>query len=449
VNVTDEAPPANSSTGALPLLLALVALSGCATYAPHPLPTRPDLAARAPTQSESSALDMNAIATLAVLNNPDLRAARAQTRVSEAQAFAAGLLPDPQLNASSDVPYDHVSSPRDPRYPEYHAYGLTLAIDVRALLTHASKRAAADAAYRQSREELLWKEWQTVAQARTLYVAQCIAAERRAFLAPATEQYARAAARSRRALARHDVTLDQASADAASWAVMRAQQGVATRDAESAAHALDALLGLSPDTQLTLRPLGAPQVPDREEIARAAEHLQDSRPDLRALAQGYRSEEAQVRVAVLSQFPNLVVGITHARDVSDVHTNGGTVSFNLPIFDGSRGDVAIQKATREQLRAEYQARIDQATADVWKLWDEIQQLRSELRELEEQLPSLEQDAGHSQRGFAAGNLPAASYFIAVNALVTARTTRFDLLQNLWSDAIALATVTGTQVQPAS
>jgi outer membrane protein TolC len=151
---------------------------------------------------------------------------------------------------------------------------------------------------------------------------------------------------------------------------------------------------------------------------------------------------------VLSQFPNLVVGIARARDVSDVHTNGGTVSLNLPIFDSSRGDIAIQNATREQLRAEYQARLDQATADVWKLWDEIQELRSELDELDNRLPMLEEGAGNSHRGFVAGDFPAASYFISVNALITAQSNRLDLLQNLWRDSIGLATVTGIQVQPA-
>ncbi len=391
---------------------------------------------------------MNAVATLAVLNNPQLKAARAQARVADAQAFAAGILPEPQFGASNDVPYDRVTSPRDPRYPEYRAYGFALAVDLRALLTHASKRAAADAAYGQAREEMLWQEWQTVAEARSLYVARAIATERRAFLAPAADQYALAAARSQRALGRHDVTLDQSVADQAALALIRAQQGAADRDALTAEHALRALLGLTPDADLPLRPLGPPEIPARDAVAAAALRLPELRPDLRALREGYRSEEAQMRIAVLSQFPNVVVGFTRARDVSDVHTNGGTIALNLPIFDGARGDIAVQNATREQLRAEYQARLDQANADIWKLWGEIQQLRSELDDLDTRLPILQQGAGNSLRGFEAGNFAAAGYFVAVNALVTARASRFDLLQSLWTDSIALATVMGTQVEPA-
>ena len=154
-----------------------------------------------------------------------------------------------------------------------------------------------------------------------------------------------------------------------------------------------------------------------------------------------------MRIAVLSQFPNVIVGISRARDVSDVHTLGGSVSLDLPIFDGSRGDIAIQKATRQQLWAEYQARLDQAAADVWKLWDEIHELRSELDDLDSRLPALQQGVGNSHRGFISGDFPAASYFISVNALLTAQSIRLVLLQSLWCDCFALATVTGTQVQP--
>ncbi len=441
---------ANRRIGLCAGAAALAMLTSCATYTPSPLPQEHDLADgyEAPgAAGDRTPLDMNAVATLAVLNNPDLKAARARTHVAAAQAFAAGILPDPMLSLSNDVPYDRVTSPRDPRYPEYHAYGFALAIDLRALLTHASNEAAAKADYREARSELLWKEWQTVAEARSLYVAQTLAGERRALLGPATYQYALAAVRSQHALARHDVTLERSVADEAALAVISAEQGVAERDALQAEHSLRALLGIRPEVSIPLQPLGPPRLPDRAEVAAAAQQLARTRPDLLALQEGYRSSEEQVRVAILSQFPNVVVGFTRARDVSDVHTNGGLVSLDLPLFNRGQGDIAIQRATRAQLLAEYQARLDQATADVWKLWDEIQELRSELDDLDRRLPALQEGADNSRRGYDAGDFPAANYFTAVTALRAARVSRFDLLQGLWRDAIALAVVTGTQVQP--
>lgn len=425
-------------------------MTGCAHYSPEALPEKPDDTGAASARVlERAPLDIDAVATLAVLNNPDLNAARARMRVSAAQAFAAGILPEPQMGASLDVPYDNVTSPRDPRYPEYRAYGFTLGVDLQALLTHSSRRASADAAYRQARQEMLWKEWQTIAQARALYVTRSLAEQRHALLLPAAEQYQLEAARSQRALDRHDRTLDDAGADEAALAAIRTQLGTADRDASQAQNSLRLLLGLGPDEPVPLKPLAGIVLPDRAEIAAAADRLAAMRPDLRALQEGYRSAEAQLRTAVLSQFPNVVLGYSRTRDVSDVHSNGGLLSFNLPIFDAARGDIAIQRATREELRAEYLARLDQARADIWSLWDDIVSLRTRLAELELELPILERGAANSRRGFAQGTVPAASYFVAVNALLTAQANRFDLQQALWDDAISLATLTGIEVHQSS
>ena len=453
----ERVPPSpGRRAGALALLLT--GLGGCAVYSPLPLPKSDDLAASLPETPAHGAtpapdparanpppLDMSAIATLAVLNNPDLKAARAKLHVASAQAFAAGILPDPQLSASMDRPRDHVYSARDPRYPEYNAYNFGLALDLRALLTHSSTHAAATAAYRQAQEELLWQEWQTIAEARTLYVAQALGAERLDFLQPAADVYTLAVTRSGQAFAQGNVTLDQAGTDQSVLVSVRAQQGAAERASLQAQQSLRALLGLRAEVTIPLQPLAAPVIPERAEVAAAAERLPQVRPDLRALQEGYRAEEAQVRVAVLSQFPNIVIGVTRARDVSDVHTFGNTLGMSLPIFDRGQGDIRIQRATRAQLRAEYQSRLDQASSDIWQLWNEMQELRRELDDVDGRLPQLQRSLDNATRAARDHNFPSATYLGLVTAYLAARGSRFDLLQSLWSDSIALATVMGTQV----
>lgn len=426
--------------------LVSASLAGCATYSAKPLPEHDDLAAGI-APGAVAPLDMNAVATLAVLNNPDLQAARAKMHVAEAQAFAAGILPDPQVNLSFDHSQDRVTSAADPRFPEYNAYGYGLAIDLRALLTHSSMRKSADASYRQSQADLLWQEWQTVAQARTLYVTQVIGADRRTFLTPAVDRYTQAASHSQRAFAEGNVTLEQAATDESVLVAIRTQQGAAERNSLQAEQSLRALLGLRPDVMVPLQPLTAPQIPERAQVAAAQERLPQVRPDLRALQEGYRSQEANVRVAVLSQFPNITVGITRARDVSDVHTIGGAVSLTLPLFDRGRGEIAIQRATRAQLRAEYQARLDQASSEIWQLWNEMQELHTELGDVEQRLPQLKGSVDNAARAYTTGNFPAANYLGLIGAYLAAQASRFDLLQNLWTDSIALAALTGTQVQP--
>ena len=428
------------------VLLATAAAAGCAGYSPLPLPRSSELAASVGPRTVPP-LDMNAVATLAILNNPDLTAARAALHVAGAQAFAAGLLPDPQFTYSGDYKMDGNVAPSDPRYPEYDAYGLGLSVDLQALLTHSSTKAAAGAAYEQARLDLLWQEWQTVAEARTLYVEQSVAAERVAFLAPAERIYDQELERSRHALAAGNVTLEQTSADLAVLIDVRTQRGTADRSLSEAQHALRALVGVRPDVKLSLRSLAPPRLPARAAIEAALARLPRVRPDLRALQAGYRAQEAKLRAAVLSQFPDVSIGITRARDVSDVHTTGFGVTLTLPLFDRGRGNIAIQRATREQLRAEYLARLDLSTADAWRLWEETRLLEAQLRSLDERLPQLRASAERARRAFESGNFPAASYLTLVEAYVGAEGTRLELLEDLWSDSIALATVLGTQVEP--
>ncbi|MDE2306483.1 MAG: TolC family protein [Gammaproteobacteria bacterium] len=448
------------TTVRLAAALALGALSGCALYHPLPLPTHDDLASALPTAGKAQApttkaapqpapLDMDEVATLAVLNNPDLNAARASLGVAEAQAFAAGILPNPQLSLSSDRPIDRVNSPSDPRYPEYHQYGIGLAVDLRALLTHHSQYEAASAQLRQAREDLLWQEWQTVAEARLLYTAQVLGRERSASLAPAAKTFATAAARSQTALAEGNLARDQADADQAAAVSIATQAGAAERAAAQAERALRALLGLRDSVQVPLAPLAAPPIPDRASVEAALRSLPARRPDLRALQAGYRSQEEQVRTAVLSQFPNIVLGFNRSRDFSDVHSLGGAVSFDLPLFDRGQGAIAIQRATRAQLRAEYQARLDQASAEVWQIWHEMRELKGELAALDARLPGLGRTLADAKTAYRAGNYPVAAYLALVNAYLGAESSHYDLLQNLWSDSIALATLTGTQIEPAA
>src|ERR1700712_4448792 len=100
-------------------LLLCLAASGCSTYRPSPLATGPKLLHQIPRVAldaaqlpfpqpvshhfdASDGLDMVEAAMLAVINNPDLALARDDAQIVRAQAFAAGLLPDPQVTLGSD-----------------------------------------------------------------------------------------------------------------------------------------------------------------------------------------------------------------------------------------------------------------------------------------------------------------------------------------------------------
>ncbi len=430
------------------LAWAALWLSGCATYHPLPLPTAGNLATAAP--GGVAPLDMNSAATVAVLNNPDLNSARAALRVAQAQAFAAGLLPDPHFNFAADHPNDHTKpTDRFHRYPEFNEYSLELDVDLLALLTHSDVKASTRADYQQAQLSLLWQEWQTVAQARTLYVQQSIATDRHAFLASAAQIYALAAQRSQRAQAAGNVTLEQTSADLAVLQDVGSRLGDAERGLLTAEQGLRSLLGVAPDVMLPLQPLSAPAIPARADVQAALTQVAQRRPDLLALQAGYRAEDARLRSALLSQFPDISIGVTRARDNGDIHSYGGVVNLTLPLFNRGRGPVAIERATRAQLRADYQSRLDQAQGSAWQLWNEMQQLQLQLADLQTQLPRLQQSVDEAQRAYNAAEFPGASYLTLVGSYLAAQELQDTLLQNLWSDSIALSTLLGTQVMPAN
>ncbi len=413
-------------------------LAGCATYEPVPLPERIDLADRLPGQVVQP-LDMDAISTVAVLNNPDLRAARRKSGVAEAQAFAAGILPNPELTANLD--------PASGGGSEVIGYGLGISYDIKNLIVQPAKVGAANAARDQARLNLLWQEWQTVAQARTLYVQRINAAEKRELFANLEERYATQADRSGRALQTGDATFDTAGIDLAALLDARSQLRTAERTGSQADYQLRTLLGLAPQVELPLRPLTLPPIPDRAAIDSALAKVAQTRPDLRALQLGYQSQEQTLRGSVLAQFPSLALGISRADDTTNVHTISLGATLSLPIFDRNQGDIAIQTATRAQLLSEYQARLDQTTGDAWKLWSEMQELAAAVREIEDRVPELQTASENAERAYMAGDLPALTYVTLQSAVLNRQSEISDLRQSLWNDAIALSSVLGTQIQP--
>ena len=433
-------------------------LAGCETYAPLSLPDKPNLLDRLPVAQPNQALDMDTIATIAVINNPDLKSARYKIGVADAQAFEAGILPNPMLNAELVFPTN-----QEPKAASLGAgqerpgpgYNLGLTYDIQNFITRGAKLASAEAAQDEAKLNVLWQEWQTVSQARTLYITAANAAEKRTLYEQAEQQYAAQSERSSRALQSGDITFDAAGTDLAALLDAQSQLRTTERTQSQNLNNIRALLGVTQNVDVTLKPLGIPDIPDRTAVEAALARVAQLRPDLRALQAGYVSQEESLRQAVLAQFPSLELGVTRASDTvgdrsdvgNTVHTVGIGATLNLPLFDRNQGNIAIQKATRAQLLAEYQARLDQTSSDAWRLWTEMQELNSAISEINSRLPELRTAAQNAQRAYTNGDLPALTAVSLQNAVITREAELSDLKQSLWSDAIALASVLGTQVEP--
>lgn len=427
--------PTAARSGAYLAVFALV-LGGCSLYSPDPLPAQTDLAASLPVPEHS--LDMIEVATLAIRQNPDLVASRRKLDVAEAQAFVAGLLPNPQLTASVD-------EPTKAGYVNGYAYGL--AEDLQQLLLTPSKRAAADASVDQAKLTALWDEWQTAERACSLYVRKYFADRKAALLGEQENILSQQAGRSSSALSRGDTTIDQAGSDLATALDVAGQLDAAQRDALGASTDLKEVLGLSAQAQLSLDSLAEPPAIVRSDIESALEGIAKRRPDLLALGAGYKVQEEAVLQAVLSQFPAITLGGNRAADTSNIHSTGLSVTVSLPLFDLGQGAIKVQHATRAQLRAEYIGRLDQTTSDAWRTWNEVELLRAQIDELERKMPEFRRMAGEAQIAYRAGNLAAATYVLLQTSLVARESELIDLRESLWTDTLALRTLLGMSYAP--
>lgn len=316
-------------------------------------------------RAEDDGLSPEQAAVFAVLANPSLRAVRDARGLAGAQVIQAGILPNPQLSPSLDLPLGN-----SPALGIRTAYGLNLNWDVTALFSRAAKLEAARAHAASIDLSVAWQEWQT-AEAAKLAVYQLDSLQKQVALVREIEGgFRREADLLRQAVERHDKTeAELAPAQAA------ADQAVSDRllleQAEADARlVLNQALGLPPAARVKLRAgIRLPGAAALERLAARADlagGMEDRRLDLVALRLGYQSEEATLRAAVRAQFPKVTLGLTRASDNSKLRSLGPNAVIDLPFFDRNQGNVAIEKATRQQLFDDYVARVYAARNDIAK-----------------------------------------------------------------------------------
>lgn len=404
-------------------------LSACATYHAEPLPRAPELASRAPQPK----MDMSNVGKYAIAHSPDLAVERLRAQVSVAQAYEGGLLPDPQFSASADHPTVQGLG-------LVNGYALGLAQDLQALLTEPSRAEGAEAKKTQAKLNLLWAEWQTLQKAANLVAQKVYADDKLKILQQAADVLQEQAHHSTHELKRHNTTIDVAGADLSAALDISSQRDAAARAAITDDSDLKALLGLAPEAKLTLTDPGEPPPISRKEVEAALKRVARARPDLLALQAGYHAQDEAVRTAILQQFPAMNVGFNRASDTSNIQTNGLAVTINIPIFGSTQAKIHTERATRAQLRAEYQARLDQTEADAWRIWNGLILLRTQIRDLVASMPELHKMAETGRKAYAAGNLAPATYVLLQTSLSARESELFDLRATLWQDTIALRTL---------
>lgn len=437
-------------------LPVLGALGGCATYKAEPLALRPSWPAGVDrlqvdagsmplpelvkhTFDPRDGLDMTEVAMLAVANNPQLKVARANLGVARAQAYAAGLLPDPTFYYSPQRVKNGVAG------ENVTAFDVGVNFNLTALVLRSSRVSVAKANARKADLALLWQEWQVVSQARLLFVRDW---GRNALLQILQERRAIAALRYTRekaALADGNMTLTQVTLTGNMLQGIDKQINQTERLIAKNRHALNALLGLSPDTRLNL--VGPPTLPalDRDAIAARLPELAKRRPDLLALRAGYQAQDRRVRQAILAQFPKISFGPLKARDNTGVIYLGYSLSISLPIFNGNRGNIAIANATRHRMHEQFQLRLNAAYAQVAQLLSDEALLEQQAQTLDRNLASLSVLADRAGAALGAGNMSLSAYYNVKDRQTAKELQKSTLEETMLEERVALQTLVGSDL----
>ena len=433
-------------------------LPACATYRPMPLDRGAIAAKLAPPNLETvrfrakeirhpilkpldfdmaNGLSPDEAAILAVLASPKLRAIRDQKGIAAAQLLQAGILPNPQLSYGIDIPTAGVTR------GTVNAFNFGINWEITSVIARGAKIAAAKAEGASVDLDVAWQEWQ-VAESAKLQVYHLYFFDQQLAIAVKEEEELHAnLGRVKRGADLGLVTVvDVAAAEAA---VQRMHTTVLTTEQqrEHERLALNEALGFPADDLIPLEPnIAPPEVKALPAAAALTEGLEERRLDLLALRNGYRSEEEQLRAAVLSQFPKISIGFAHAGDTSHVITTGFGVTIDLPLFDRNQGEIAVEGATRAKLFDEYVARLFEARSEIARAVSDMRALQRQIDAAAASIPILQNVVDSYRRALLQGNADVLTYYNARADLIARRMEIFDLKRQLADLEAALEIAAG-------
>lgn len=384
-------------------------------------------------------LDENETIVLALLNSPQLQAARAQTAEAAAALYAAGLLPDPQANVAVDLPRSH-----DPALKTGETFGL--GIDLQQILTRAARQDAALQSARATWLNVLWQEWQVIQQARMLWRRVLIQQQQLNMLQEQLSQTTAIWDGQHGALKEGNATLDQEGLALAPLMDAEAALHEGKRQLNTTLHDMRLLLGVDPSVSLAFtRPAEGVAAlvvaPDAPESLRRSDIAQ-LRPDLLALQAGYMSQQSRVREQILAQFPSFSIGASSARDTAGLWTFGPFINLGLPLLNGNRGNVAMARATRARLAEEYHFQLLSTCSQWIKIARDQQLAYEEWQALTARLPRLELTVERMAHALGAGEIDMLTFTTLRAACFAQQARLLVLTQQLLEQQVALDTLSG-------
>ena len=440
------------------LALALLALTcGCTLYHSQPLDSASVEAALQPPKLEAlkiaaakiehpllkpimidgrDGFSPDEIAVMVVIVSPQLRALRDQRGVANAQVLQAGILPNPQFGYT----LDQLQANTDPTLVNGRSYGLSW--DVTSLLVHHDAVAAAKASGAALDLSVAWQEWQAAQDAR-LRAFRLLSLDQRLPLAREIEDdLADNVKLTQQAMEHGEKTSMDLTTSTEAWTQAQNNRFALEQQITAERAALNLALGQPADAPLRLKPAAVFPVLPADLAPDLLQGLEKRRLDLVALTLGYKSEEATLRAVVIAQFPKIGLSIAKVNDTSNVHTISYGVTVDIPVFDRNQGQIAMVRATRQQLFDEYISRVAEARSEVTQILADLDVARTQLQAVNESLPPTEQLAASLTKEYQARNADVLAYRDARGTLATRRMEQIQLQQSLLELSVALEIATG-------
>ena len=213
--------------------------------------------------------------------------------------------------------------------------------------------------------------------------------------------------------------------------------------------ALKRIMGLPPDYDPDVQD-NAFSIPFNSsvmaQINHAPENIMSRRLDIMALRDACRSSDEHVRETVLSQFPKIGIGFTHAGDTGDVITTGPAVTLEIPLFDRRQGEIAMARAYRARAIDEYRARIFDAVSTAEEIKARIDCALAHYMKTERAAASRRNMVEMYREALLHGNADVLTYYQAMITLIKEKAALLDIKIGISELAVAMETATGTYIR---
>ncbi len=408
---------------------ALVTVVGCARYEPRPLEAQKILkemrdlslqglasARQVEVGKESTGIGFDPAdgltereaVSVGLLANPDLRSVRAERKVAEAQLIAAGLFPDPEIDAKWLSRSD----------------GTVLEGSLLAWMPLLGERGLRKEKARLRTEEVdaqtAAAEWNLAIEIRTAFADAAAAEESLRIQREALDLRERVLSlieERARLGAAAPLEADLAAIDAGQT---RRRIRKAEWESQAARQRLNRLLGLPPAAAWILQRQEMPEMPSLHP-ERLEEVALLRRWDFAAARKAYEQAEKELALAVKGQYPKLRLGPAYGREEGESGWGIGA-SLEIPAWNRNRGGIAQAEAERDRLTAAYRAKIGELRSVLASAAVEWELQRDLVRRFDEEVrPRVTRSLERAQETLKAGKVDFLS-------LVLVQDRVFDALQ---------------------